>query len=214
MINRLEFYRSYRRHLVNKISQTQVNGFEAVFNAVENYKSDPQGEGEISKFQLAYILATAFHETGRKSMEPVREGFKETDQDARAHVQWLFDNGYVSRNYALPHPETGLSYYGRGIGQITHFRNYLKLSERMGLGRLLVDDPDILLKRLDLSARSTVIGMMEGLFTGRKLGAYIHDNIADYHNARRVYNGLDKAKLIASHAMKFEKCLMYGDPNE
>ncbi len=37
----------------------------------------------------------------------------------------MFREG-ISKNYALPDPRTGLSYFGRGYVQLTWYDNYLK----------------------------------------------------------------------------------------
>jgi hypothetical protein len=47
-------------------------------------------------------------------------------------------------------------------------------------------------------------GMLEGLFTGKRLAIYINRDGADYWNARRVVNGTDRAVLIESYAERFE----------
>lgn len=52
-----------------------------------------------------------------------------------------------------------------------------------------------------------LLGMTEGLFTGKKLIDYINDSSADYINARRVINGTDRAQLIAGYAQDFENLL-------
>jgi hypothetical protein len=50
------------------------------------------------------------------------------------------------------------------------------------------------------AARILVQGMMEGQFTRRKLGEFITPQQADFYNARKVVNGLDKASMIAADA--------------
>lgn len=110
MINRLEFYRSYRRRFRKKITQKQVDGYEAIFNYWDLYK--------LRNIRwLAYVLATAYHETGRR-MEPVREGFCKTDEGSIRAVTRLYEKEVISTNYALPE-ENGNSYFGRGLVQIT-----------------------------------------------------------------------------------------------
>jgi hypothetical protein len=51
------------------------------------------------------------------------------------------------------------------------------------------------------------LGMTRGLFTGKKLPDYLNDEKADYVDARRIINGLDRAELIAGYSEKFEKIL-------
>lgn len=52
-----------------------------------------------------------------------------------------------------------------------------------------------------------IIGMTEGMFTGRKLSNYFGANKADYVSARSIINGTDKQALIASYAERFEAIL-------
>jgi putative chitinase len=47
------------------------------------------------------------------------------------------------------------------------------------------------------------LGMINGMFTGKKLKDYFHDVSADWVNARRIINGLDRANDIAAYAKKF-----------
>jgi hypothetical protein len=51
------------------------------------------------------------------------------------------------------------------------------------------------------------LGMRRGSFTGKKLADFIHDNVADYVNSRRIINGLDHAQDIAGYAQSFEALL-------
>ena len=56
-----------------------------------------------------------------------------------------------------------------------------------------------------MAVKILVDGMINGIFTGRKLSNYITDVSKDFFNARKIINGLDKAELIASYAEKFIK---------
>jgi len=204
MINRLEFYRSYRRRFHKKLTQTQVEGYEAIFDYWDLYKLR-------NIKSLAYVLATAYHETGGR-MEPVREGFCKTDEGSIRAVARLYKRGKISTNYALP-GQDGNSYFGRGLVQITWEDNYRRLGRAIGLGDNLCANPSLALD-LNIAVRILFTGMIDGLFTDHKLVDYITDHKCDYYNARRIVNGLDKAELICSYASKFEKCLFVGDPND
>jgi len=50
-------------------------------------------------------------------------------------------------------------------------------------------------------------GMRNGIFTGKRLADYIHDEECDYVNARRIINGLDSADRIRGYAELFEQAL-------
>jgi predicted chitinase len=125
--------------------------------------------GDKDKNKLAYILATAEHEC---SFRPIEE---HRTYSARQEAYWY----------------TG--YYGRGFVQLTHERNYLKMSNLLGVD--FVKNPHLVLKP-EYAARILVQGMMEGSFTRKALGRYINVGEQDYFNARRVVNGTDRAERI------------------
>lgn len=162
-----------------RLTQAQVDGVNAVLDACDRYDVS-------SAEEKAYILATAFHETGGK-MQPVREGFASSDAGARRVV--------AARKYGKPDPKTGHVYYGRGLVQLTWRENYEKLGGVFGID--LVRSPDLAL-RSDISANVLVYGMQEGIFTGKKLADYFTGK-PNPEGARRIVNGTDKASLIASY---------------
>lgn len=150
---------------------------------------------------LAYILATAYHESYSKrdnpEWNPVREGFKPNNEASIKYVtEQLFNKGKISHNYALTHTN-GKSYYGRGFAQTTWPENYRKMGRRLGIP--LYEDPDLALGR-PVAAKLLVIGMIEGAYTTKKLSDYdTVDGGFDPINARRIINGLDKAEKIAGY---------------
>lgn len=198
MIDKSRFFDNLRKSGLHKsLSHAQVAGYEGI---LAYWKRTCIG---VPIEYLAYILTTAYHETGGR-IEPVREGFAKTDAGAIAAVTKLFKAGRISKNYALPDRRTGKSYYGRGLAQVTHYDNYKRIGER--IGRDLANDPDLLLL-LPISVEALVIGMVEGLYTGKSLDDYITPDKVDYRGARRIINGTDKAEMIAGHAVKFESAL-------
>lgn len=156
----------------------------------------------LSDAEAAYVLATVYHETGRR-MQPVREHFKESDAAARESVAAWCRKKH-KRNYAAIDPETGQSYYGRGYVQLTHRENYARQAAKLGVD--LVNNPDLALHP-EVSALILVKGMRDGDFTGKKLADYIRDGEADWYNARRIVNGLDRASDIAGYARHFAAAL-------
>lgn len=148
--------------------------------------------------QIAYVLATAYHESNRfKAKEEYRKGMGK-----RYGIQnWIWNN-------------KKLSYHGRGWVQLTWLGNYgqftARLSHVLGEPVDLINHPDIILEDDAINAYITVVGMKEGLFTGRAMKDYISGDEVDYVNARRVVNGTDKASLIAGYAKHFEEALRYG----
>lgn len=173
----------------SSLSQNQVNGMEGILAAFA-------AEGDASPHSLAYILATAYHETGRK-MIPVREGFAKTDAGAIRAVTSLFNRGRISTNYALPVSETGKSYFGRGHVQLTWARNYQKMGAKISAD--LYRNPDLALDPV-ISAKVLVRGSLDGDFTGKCLDDYLPH---DPNGARRVINGTDEARKIAEYHYQF-----------
>lgn len=135
--------------------------------------------------QLAYVLATTEWETN-KTFEPVREAY------------WLSEDWRKKNLRYYP-------WYGRGFVQLTWEANYVKAGKRLGID--LTSNPD---KAMDpeISAEILVVGMQEGWFTGKKLSDYITLQKSDFLNARRIVNGMDKAKEIEALAKKYDKELL------
>ena len=135
--------------------------------------------------QTAYVLATAEWETNR-TFQPVKEAY------------WLSEEW--RRNNLRYYP-----WYGRGFVQLTWEENYRKAGEKIGVN--LIARPDLAMEPNN-SAKILVLGMKEGWFTGKKLSDFITINRSDFYNARRIVNGLDKAKEIEQIAKKYDKELL------
>jgi putative chitinase len=182
-----------------KLSQSQVNGIELLVE-----------EGESRGFNtewIAYVLATAWHETGA-TMEPVRETFADTDEQAIARLNAAWRKGQLTW-VKTPYWEDG--YFGRGFVQLTHKYNYEKMGEWLKLD--LVGKPSLALDRKN-AAKIIYEGMLKGMFTGKALPEYLDgvdgtdaEDAREYTRARIIVNGKDKAKKIANYALKFEAAL-------
>ena len=135
--------------------------------------------------QAAYVLATAYWETAH-TMEPVREAF------------WLSDDWRKANLRYYP-------WYGRGFVQITWEANYVRMGNRLNVD--LTSDPDIVMDPA-MSAQILVIGMVDGLFTSKKLADYVTLQSSNYRGARRIVNGTDKAGPIAEIAEEYEAALL------
>lgn len=179
-MDRMAFFKAARAHpFGGSMSQSAVDGIEAILSAWDSY-----GDDDANK--LAYILATAFHESDRfKTMEEYASG---------AAYEGRADLGNTR-------PGDGRRFKGRGFVQITGRRNYADWSERLDID--LIADPQRASER-EISARIIVEGMMLGTFTGKRLGQYIG---ADFKEARRVVNGTDRANDIAGYAKDFQAAL-------
>ena len=169
----------------NSLTKEQVAGCEAIINA---------WTGEDDR-QLAYILATSFHETAG-TMAPVREGSTRTRRLTDAQARKVV----AKYRYGKPDPITGQVYYGRADPQLTWKRNYLKMGAALGLN--LVDNPDLILEPV-ASKRALILGMVDGMFTGKKLSDYFNATKDAPEGARCIVNGTDKASLIAGYHRNF-----------
>lgn len=142
---------------------------------------------------LAYILATAYWETGR-TMHPVREAY------------WLSE-GWRKRNLRY------YPWYGRGLIQVTWKTNYEKMGRELGDVNMFTADPNKMLE-WKYALPCLFVGMEKGLYTGKDLDDYLPGNnqaeFEHYKRARRIVNGTDKASTIARIAVKIENSLRYA----
>lgn len=148
-----------------------------VKTAIDNGVTDPR--------HIAYMLATAQHET---------RNFTAPDEDfGRQQARKL---GYGG----------GEEYFGRGYVHLTHIENYQKFDKLLGLEGQLVQNPE-LAKDPEIAAKILVIGMRDGLFTGKPLSRYINDESHDTYNARRVVNGVNPKQPWSVKAAR--ECAIY-----
>lgn len=143
--------------------------------------------------QCAYVLGTAWHESGRYKY--MREIWGPTAAQKRYEGRKDLGNTVAG---------DGKKFMGRGFVQITGRRNYTDWGRR--LGRDLLKEPQ-LAEQPDIAARIIVEGMKLGTFTGKKLDDYVTLQKSDFAGARRIVNGLDKAELIAGYAREFDTLL-------
>jgi hypothetical protein len=165
------------------LTQEQVDGQNVILGLWEGGQT---GTPMTDVRWLAYILATAYHETAQK-VWPIEEYGKGSGRD-----------------YGTPDPETGEIYYGRGFVQLTWKANYDRAGAALGLidDRDLVQHPQLALDSL-IAARVLFRGMAEGWFTGERLGSYFDADTDDPINARRIVNGNDQDTLIAGYHAEF-----------
>jgi len=181
MINRDQFFPSIRASLFNNnISQSQVDGANSILDAWEHWVPN------IDIRFVCYSLATAYHETAA-TMQPIDEY-----GHGRGHA------------YGAPAGPWHQAYFGRGDVQLTWEANYAHATKRLrelaviGPDDDLERDPD-LAKRPDIAAAIMIFGMIEGWFTGAKLGNYFSTATDDPVGARRIINGQDCAEKIADY---------------
>lgn len=162
---------------------------------------------------LAYILATAYHETAFR-MAPVRETLASDDDTAIRRLEDFYERrGSTGPVYWRPVEETGKAYFGRGYVQLTWDWNYKRADKRFDIPNETSNDdsyywnPTLALEPSS-SIRITYDGMIYGWYTGHCLLRHIEPNRrADYGQARRIINGLDKASKIAEHAAHFMEAI-------
>lgn len=192
-LNRTKFYAALKspqcRMFGGRLSPTQVAGMEGILDAFP-----VTGDGREKT--LAYGLGTARREVGIE-MVPVREGFAKSNAGAVAAVTRMFREGKISKNYALPDPKTGFSYYGRGYVQITWLANYQKEG--------IADNPDKALEP-KWAAEAMFRGLLDGRWNGARKGIafYLPTNGPDDEkNARRTVNVLDHWDEVAANYRQF-----------
>lgn len=171
--------------------------------------------------QMAYIMATPYHEVG-PSLEPVTENLNYTAK--RITEVWpsrfktiASAKPYAGNPEALGNkvyggrmgndlPGDGFRYRGRGLSQITGKEMYTKFGKLMSLD--LVGNPDLALQP-KIAGRILVVGMRDGLFTGKKLPDFINAKDVDYIDARAIINAdvAANGRKIASIASKFRAAL-------
>lgn len=147
------------------------------------------------------MLGMAHHETGR-TMQPVRETFASSDQQAISRLNRAWGAGsltWVRAPYWIP-DANGRSWFGRGFVQITHQANYQKLGNLIGVD--LVSDPGVAM-HIDVALKTMFVGMRTGAFTGRKLADFFSSTAEDWRGARKIINGTERADLVASYAKAY-----------
>jgi hypothetical protein len=155
--------------------------------------------------QVAYVLATAYHETARR-MKPVRETLASTDDEAIRILDRSWAAGKLPwvRTPYWRRDADGKSWLGRGYPQLTWKDNYVKAGQKLGLD--LVSDPTSVMQT-EVAIPILVIGMRDGWFTGKKLSDYITISKSDFAGARRIINGTERAGTVAGYAADYDKAL-------
>lgn len=172
-------------------SGTSNTGVPSADESVQLILAECQRQGVTDPNQIAYILATAKHESDQ--FNTLREYHDGSDYEGRSD---LGNN----------QPGDGVRYAGRGYVQLTGRTNYERYAQITGID--LVNNPEVLERDANLSAFVLVHGMMNGAYTGVPLGDYIPaGGSPDFWNARRVVNGTDRADLIAGYAEQYRNSL-------
>lgn len=187
-MNRTAFFAAVRENpFGGSLAQAQVDGMNAILNEWDRRRL-------TDLRHLAYMLATTFHETAR-TMQPIVE---------RGSTSY-FDRYEGRADLGNTQKGDGYKFRGRGFVQLTGRANYVKAGTKLNVS--LAIDPDIALDP-DIAAKIMFVGMAEGWFTTKKLSDYFTGGKADWRNARRIVNGLDKADTIAGYGKAFYAALL------
>jgi predicted chitinase len=182
-----------------RLDEGQVAGMETILDA---WAERPvAGDSRW----LAYMLATAFHETAA-TMQPVRETLAASDAAAAARLESAWTRGRLG-SVKTPYwraDADGKCWFGRGLVQLTHKANYITMSVETGID--LVAEPGRAMEP-DVAVAILFAGMEKGLFTGKRLSDYFRDGRSDWINARRIINGLDRAADVAVLGRHFLKAI-------
>lgn len=182
MLDRDYFFKEIKVKLLHTMTQSQVDGLNALFNTWDKYFSSQPLEF------LAYCLATAYHET-TFTLQPIKE--------------YGLGHGHSYGSAVGPYHK---SYYGRGDVQLTWIANYEKaekiLNKTYNLSLNLVKEPDSALNP-EIAALILFQGEIEGWFTGKKLSDYFGHGKENAVGARHIINGTDKATTIARYYTSF-----------
>lgn len=209
-MDRKKFFDALRKSSLFPVglSPQQVQGIEAILDSCTRNKVR---DGH----HVANVLAQVYHETGRYML-----GIKETvmpshinKNPADATVRARLASAYAAGKMPwvkTPYWDDG--FFGRGPIQLTHRSNYEKMGRRLGVG--LVGSPDLALDP-KVGADIAVVGMLEGMFTGKKLSQYAFPGALDApaaSNPRRIVNGQDgtDAKIAGYHRAFYAAIVQAG----
>lgn len=187
-MNSKAFYDSIRETIFKgTISTKQFEGVEAILSEYTRLCINDTRK-------LAYILATAFHETA-STMQAIEEYGKGKNYTYGRKIK-------MSRK---PYETPDRIYFGRGHVQLTWYENYDSMGKVLGVD--LLNKPELALT-MEVSVKVLFTGMIRGMFTGRKLADYFTPEKSDAYNARRIVNGIDKAVTIQKYYDKFYNALI------
>jgi putative chitinase len=195
-VNNAAFFDAIRGGFTGRIEPGEVVGTEAILAAMAG----------LPLAFTAYALATCFHETAG-TMQPISEYggnsyfFKRYDpHGSRPDIARALGNAQAG---------DGILFHGRGYVQLTGRANYAKAGSALGLD--MIASPRL---ALDVGVASKIMreGMLHGWFTGKRFASYLPSVggalIDSYTQARRIINGLDRAKDIAHYALGYQDALV------
>lgn len=147
---------------------------------------------------LCYALATFYWETAHTFL-PI------TERGPVAYFRKYEPTSKLGKRLGNTRPGDGYKFRGRGFVQITGRDNYQKFSDKLSLPTLVIN-PDLALD-FETAYEIAVVGMSEGLFTGKALKNYFRTG-PDPVGARWIINGQDAAEKIAEIYRMIEVALV------
>ncbi|ODN27385.1 calcium-binding protein [Burkholderia contaminans] len=186
-------------------SESEAN-LRKLFEGIKKYFIEAGGGCDIQK--IAYMLATARIECYDWNRSvffgPRTEGISYEKAEIDYGVGPTGRRVEYARSMGNAEVGDGYKYRGRGLVQITWKKKYETFADILKLP--LVSEPDLACE-WDVALKIMVIGMRDGVFTGFSLSDFISKSKVDYLSARRIINGVDKAKIFAEYAKQFEELL-------
>lgn len=186
-MNRARFFDAIRGAFGGKLSGPQVVGIEAILDAAAAARM-------TDLHHVANTLAQVRRETGgymspiKETVMPHHKDKAPTDAEVIARLNRAYAAGQLPW-VKTPYWRDGA--FGRGPIQITHWSGYDRVGKAIGVD--LRGNPDLALVP-KIGAKIAVIGMRDGLFTGKKLADYRFPEALearpDFH-PRRIVNGKD-----------------------
>ncbi|MBX3536416.1 MAG: hypothetical protein KF735_02160 [Chelatococcus sp.] len=199
--NRSTFFSYARRSpFGDRLTQQQVDGMTDILNEWDAHYS------HLPLTYLACYLGQVFRETGG-TMVPIRETFATSDKQAMTRLETAWTSGKLP---SVKTPYWRKGWFGRGRMQITHAENYAYAQAKSGLP--IVADPSLMLdSKADLKV--SLPGTIEGWWTRGKhrMSMYLDRPDPDFEGARRIVNGTDKAKLVATYCEAFLAALQAAE---
>lgn len=185
MIHRDYFFENIKFYLFKSFTQEQVDGLNVFLDWYDNENPPLPEKYHLDDRNLAYVLATAYHETAA-TMQPIKEYGSESYLKSKPYYPW----------------------YGRGYVQLTWEDNYKYQDQKLGLRGALIQDPDLALDP-KIALQIIVRGMYDGDFRPpHTLGKYFTDTLTDWYNAREIVNAAhDRASDIAGYAELFHNAI-------
>ena len=204
-MNPAAFFAAIRPAFGNRLSQPQVDGMQAILDAARANKV-------TDVHHVAHVLAHVRRETGgymspiKETVYPSHKNKNPTDAEVMQRLERAWARGQL-RWVKKPYWRDGA--FGRGPLQITHWKNYEKIGQAIGVD--LRGKPDLALDPT-VGGKIAVIGMRDGLFTGKKLSDYSFPAALDAspkNNPRRIVNGQDGSDAeVAKFHRQFHAALV------